>query len=67
MEKQQKSLEYQKTMKVDVENITKNKKTTWIPIYEVIDTYFIVEETKYFQEDFQTYVKKIKSTSVSTI
>ena len=32
MEAGQKTLEYQKTMKVDVENIAKNKKN-WKPIY----------------------------------
>ena len=31
------TLEYQETLKNDTENIDKNIKTIWRPIYEVID------------------------------
>ena len=51
MEEEQKTLEYQETMKVDVENIAKNKTINWRPKYEVIDTSFFVE-TKNVHENF---------------
>ena len=44
MEEEQKTLEYQETMKVYVENIAKNQ-NNWKPIYEVIhDLFFAVEK-----------------------
>ena len=43
-------------MKVDVENISKNKKIIWRPIYEVINAPF-VEETKMVPPKYQTNVK----------
>ena len=50
MEGEQKTLEYQETIKLDVENIVKNK-NKWRPIYEVIDTSFFAE-TKTFPPEF---------------
>ena len=44
MEEEQKTLEYQETMKVDVENIPKIRKMIWKPINEVILYPFIVEK-----------------------
>ena len=35
-EEEQETVKYQNTLKLDVENITKNKKIIWRPIYEVI-------------------------------
>ena len=66
MEEDQKTLEYQEYMKVDVKNITKNPKNIWEPIYEVIDTSF-VEEKNIFLPAFLGLCKKFKSTSVFTI
>ena len=43
MEEEQKILEYQKAMKVDVGHIAKNKTKNWRPIYEVIDIKFFAE------------------------
>ena len=40
----QKTVEYQETLKIDVENIDKNIKTIWIPIYEVIDDLFLKKQ-----------------------
>ena len=37
IEEEQKTLEYQETMKLDVENIANNNNNKWILIYEVID------------------------------
>ena len=53
----QKAMEYQETLTVDVKNIDKNKKTIFIPIYEVIDAPFLNKMEK-FPQEFQTYVKK---------
>ena len=50
MEEEQKTVEYQETMKVDVENISPQKKTHGDQ-YEVIDTSFF-EETYVFHRLF---------------
>ena len=42
IEEEHKTLEYQEKMKLDIGNISKNRKI-WIPIYEVIDTSFFAE------------------------
>ena len=43
IEKERKTLEYQETMNVDIENIASKKQPFWISIYEVIhDDYFEV-------------------------
>ena len=64
MEEEQKKIEYQETMKVDVENIAK---TNWRPIYEVTDTSFFAE-TKLFPPEFLDQCKTFpKKTSVLTI
>ena len=44
MEEEQKTLEYQETMKVYIENISKNKKTTWEPINEGIHDPFLKKQ-----------------------
>ena len=44
-------MEYQETLKIDVENIDKNKNTIWRPIYEFIDAPFF-EETEKFPQYF---------------
>ena len=51
MEKEQKTLEYQETMKVEVENISKNKKAIWRPIYEVIHAPFLKKHC--FHQNFR--------------
>ena len=40
MKEEQKNVEFQETLKVDVNNIAKKKKKIWRPIYEVIDAIF---------------------------
>ena len=50
IEEEHKTLEYQETMKLDVENITKSKKTIWRPIYEVIHAPFFIET--FFHHNF---------------
>ena len=52
-------MEYQETLKIDVENIDKNKNTIWRPIYEFIDAPFF-EETDIFPQDFLDLCLKIK-------
>ena len=37
---EQKNVEYQETLKIDVKNIDKNIKLIWRPVYEVIDATF---------------------------
>ena len=49
MEEEKKIVEYQETLKVDVKNISKNKKSIWRPTYEVIDVTFF-EETDIFPQ-----------------
>ena len=54
MEEEQKTLEYQETMKVYIENIT--KKTIWRPIYDVIHAPFFRKKISLHQ-NFWTNVK----------
>ena len=57
MEEEQKTVEYQETLKVDVKNIPE-KKPIWRPIYEAIDAPFF-EETDFSHKLFKTYDKII--------
>ena len=52
MEEDQKTLEYQETVKLDVKSIAKNKKNIWRPIYKGIDTSFF-EEKNIFPQYFK--------------
>ena len=55
---QKKTLEYQETMNLDIENIASLKKN-WRPIYEVIENSYF-EATKLFPKTNQTYVERIQ-------
>ena len=47
IEEEENTLEYQETMKLDIENISSKKQSFWRPIYEVIENSYF-EETKLF-------------------
>ena len=47
IEEEKKTLEYQETMNVDVENISSKKQMCWGPIYEVIDNSYF-QQKNYF-------------------
>ena len=59
MEEEQKNLEYQETMKVYIENISKNKKTTREPIYEGIHDPFLKKQI-FSLQNIEKNVKIIK-------
>ena len=56
---EQKTVVYQEILKIYVENIDKNIKTAWRPIYEVIDAPFF-EETNIFPQDILDLYKIIQ-------
>ena len=51
IEEENKTLEYQEAMNVDIENIASTKQPFWISIYEVID-YLYFEVVKHFPKIF---------------
>ena len=56
MEVDQKTLEYQERLNIDIENISKNKTKNWRPMYEIIDTSFFAA-TKRFPPEFLDHCK----------
>ena len=57
MEEEQENVEYQKTLKVDIKNTTKNRKTVWKPVYEVIHASIL--KKRIFSESFLDFFKMI--------
>ena len=55
MEDEQKTMEHQEIMKVDVKNITKNKKYIWRPIYEFIADSFFEERDIFPQASLELF------------
>ena len=58
MKEEKNNLEYQETMKVDIQNIASKKQPFWRPIYEVIENSYF-EETKLFPTIFLNQCRNI--------
>ena len=52
MKEDEKTLEYQETMNVYIENIASKKHSFWRPIYEIIDIH-ILKKQNYFQQHYK--------------
>ena len=60
---EQNNVGYQETLRIGVKNINKNIKTSWGPIYEVIDALFFEEADNFPQDCF--YLCKIIQINLS--